>query len=112
MGKGLSRSSGTWLPLQSMGQPDDPLPKNLAKTGELTCVGQANGSTVAQAPQLAATWIVGDITERLASRVKGLTDDFCILLLTLPAAACVGTGACVDGCGKKSLVQMHEILRG
>jgi hypothetical protein len=41
-----------------------------------------------QAPQLAATWIVGAITERLASRVKGLTADFCVLLVaTTPEPA-------------------------
>jgi hypothetical protein len=35
-----------------------------------------------QAPQQAATEIVGRITERLAGRVKGLTALFCGLLLT------------------------------
>jgi hypothetical protein len=41
-----------------------------------------------QAPQLAATWIVGAITERLASRVKGLTGDFCVLLLARKPRRC------------------------
>jgi hypothetical protein len=43
--------------------------------------GQAMDQRSRQAPQLAATWIVGGIEERLASRVKGLTAHFCVLLL-------------------------------
>src|SRR5947209_1601505 len=43
--------------------------------------GRAMNRRSQQAPQLAATWIVGAITERLASRVKGLTADFCVLLV-------------------------------
>src|SRR3954454_13456004 len=82
------------------------------QTGESTCsCGLAMARRSRQAPQLAATWIVHTITERLASRVKGLTGYFCVLLLTIPAAAGAGTGVCVGGCGKKSLVQLHEILR-
>jgi len=38
-----------------------------------------------QAPQRAATKCLTRITERLAIRVKGLTADFCVLLVTNPA---------------------------
>jgi hypothetical protein len=65
-----------------------------------------------QAPQLAATWIDGAITERLASRVKGLTADFCVLLLARKLRACRLNGHCVLRLRQKVLVQMHEILGG
>jgi hypothetical protein len=68
-----------------------------------------------QAPQLAATWIVGAITERLASRVKGLTADFCVLLLTNPARNLPpgGHSQGVAAAAKGLLVaQTHEFSHG
>jgi hypothetical protein len=55
------------------------------------------------------------VTERLASRVKGLTGLFCVLLLTKtspnPPPAGLSTGR--RGCGKRSLVAAtHEFFKG
>src|ERR1700704_2997916 len=59
-----------------------------------------------QAPQLAAT---ACITERLATRVKGLTSDFCVLLLTNPAQTRrpAGIRRGRRGCGRGFLVAAH-----
>ena len=49
------------------------------------------------------------ITERLASRVKGLTALFCVLLLTT-AARPAAAGTARRGCGNASLEQTHGFL--
>ncbi|MFO1111176.1 MAG: hypothetical protein U1E61_18535, partial [Bradyrhizobium sp.] len=72
-----------------------------AKTdGSAQIAGQAMDRRSRQAPQLAATWIVGAITERLASRVKGLTAEFCVLLLVKRPRHAAETGSARSGCGK------------
>src|SRR5262245_58079004 len=68
--------------------PDDPCYKMPSKPAVAGNNGGAMDRRSRQAPQLAATWIVGAITERLASRVKGLTADFCVLLLARKPRRC------------------------
>src|SRR5438552_14766331 len=84
MGKAFFRgSSGEHCRCMSgMGQPDGFLAAKCRQSRQFASnSGRAKDQRSQQAPQLAATWIVGAITERLASRVKGLTADFCVLLV-------------------------------
>jgi hypothetical protein len=86
MGKAFRDRPVNMLPHANNGPtPMIPCRKPPAKPAVRLESGRAMDQRSQQAPQLAATWIVGAITERLASRVKGLTADFCVLLFARKA---------------------------
>src|SRR3954469_7017120 len=73
----------------------------------MTDFGQVGGRSSRQAPQRAATKSPARITERLESRVKGLTLLFCVLLLRNAVRPRQGT--CVPG---TSRLRQNVFLNG
>jgi hypothetical protein len=76
--------------------------------------GWAAGRSSQQAPQRAAIEYLACITERLESRVKGLTAVFCVLLLTMLSPTRLPAGFCGTPQLRQNVFgrrRTHELLK-